>query len=201
MMKHPDVLVLGGGIIGLACARELARRGLVVEILERDRVGGGASWAAAGMLSPLAESVDSRRFLDACRYSRDLWQTWARELEAESGVDVDYDRAGALVIDHPEGGRIGQLARLAEEIGEPTVRVDADELRSLVPDISPAASGALLLLGDHRIDNRRVCKALRLSLEKAGVRISEGREATRVLLSGDAVRLEGDGWARCAGGC
>ena len=66
-MTHPDVLILGGGIIGLACARELALRGLRVEVVERLPAGAEASLAAAGMLSPLGETSNPGPFLDICR--------------------------------------------------------------------------------------------------------------------------------------
>ena len=54
--KRHDVAVVGGGIVGLACAWYAARRGMSVVVLERDRLGGGASGVAAGMLAPVTEA-------------------------------------------------------------------------------------------------------------------------------------------------
>jgi glycine/D-amino acid oxidase-like deaminating enzyme len=106
-MPRPDVLVVGGGIVGLALARELAGRGVTVELVDRGVPGDAtpadaASFAAAGMLAPLAEAPLAEApqptpFFRACRDARDLWRTWGPELAAESGVALDHDTAGALV--------------------------------------------------------------------------------------------------------
>ena len=95
---RPDVLILGGGIIGLACARELARAGLRVELVERLPAGAEASVAAAGMLSPLAEVPVPGPFFDACRESRDLWMPWVAELEEETGLSIEHDTSGTLLL-------------------------------------------------------------------------------------------------------
>src|SRR5215470_361969 len=95
-MRHPDAVVLGGGIIGLACARELAGAGLAVTLLERLGQGGAASKAAAGMLAPLYDADFPAPLLAVCRLSRDLWAQWAPELEAEAEAGVEHDRSGAL---------------------------------------------------------------------------------------------------------
>ena len=78
-MTHPDVLVIGGGIIGLACARALALAGFRVEVVERLPAGAEASTAAAGLLSPVDETSTPGPFLDACLASRDLWSAWVPE--------------------------------------------------------------------------------------------------------------------------
>ena len=97
-----DVLVLGGGIVGLACARELAGEGLRVEVLDSEPILAadgwrGASWAAAGMLAPLSEAPEAGALFDAARASRDLWPGFARELREESDLAVDHDASGALM--------------------------------------------------------------------------------------------------------
>ena len=96
-MTHPDVLILGGGIIGLACARELALRGLRVEVVERLPAGAEASLAAAGMLAPLGEAGIPGPYLDVCRESRGLWGPWVAALESETGLFVDYDTSATAL--------------------------------------------------------------------------------------------------------
>jgi len=85
-MTRSDVLVLGGGIIGLACARELRAAGLTVEVVERLPAGSAASFASAGMLTTVADLP--REFVDVCREARDEWPGFLDALEQESGRAV-----------------------------------------------------------------------------------------------------------------
>ena len=125
-MTHPDILVLGGGVIGLACARELALRGLRVEVVERLLAGSEASLASAGMLSPLGDLPAAGPFLDACRTSRDLWGPWVAALESETGLTVDYDTSGGLwvALDEEDEADLDRIALAARELGEQAAEVE-----------------------------------------------------------------------------
>jgi glycine oxidase len=170
-VTHPDVLVLGGGLIGLACARELALRGLRVEVVERLPAGAEASLAAAGMLSPLGEASTPGPFLDACRASRDLWGPWVAALEEETGLSVDYDTSGALLValDEEDEAALDRTLRTARELGERADAVELPALRHRVPDITPAVRRALHLPDEHRVDNVQLCAVLAQSLRKLDV--------------------------------
>jgi glycine oxidase len=181
-VTHPDVLILGGGIIGLACARELALRGLRVEVVERLPHGAEASLAAAGMLSPLGESSVPGPFLDACRASRDLWGPWVAALEAETGLSVDYDTSGCLLValdEEDEAGIEGAL-RTARELDERVDEVEIPALRHWVPDIAPGVRRAVHLPDEHRVDNVQLCAVLAQSLQKLGVTIHYDSEVLHV---------------------
>ena len=134
----PDVLVIGGGIVGLACARELQRRGASVELWERGAPGSGASGKSAGMLAPLAEVPEEPAFFEICRRSRDLWTRWAPELEAETGIELQHDRSGALILGKSYDG------------------AGAD----------PATR--LHLPAEHQVESSLVCRALAESLRSSG---------------------------------
>lgn len=194
-MSRPDVLILGGGIIGLACARELARAGHRVEVLERLEAGAEASLAAAGMLAPLSESPVPGPFLEACQASRDLWVSWVPALEDEAGVALDYDTHGALriALGAEEERGLDAFAAAAEELGERVEEIDAATLRRWVPDIAPEARRALRILGDHRIDNIQACAALKVSAARQGVVLTYGFEAVEVEAGGSGVRVTGKG--------
>ncbi|HTQ81036.1 MAG TPA: glycine oxidase ThiO [Thermoanaerobaculia bacterium] len=199
--ESADVLVLGGGIIGLACARELAGRGLKVELLERLPAGAEASTAAAGMLTPLAEVPRPGPFFEACRQSRDLWPSWVAELAEESGVAVEHDASGALVIalNAEEEEALVGLERAAAELGEPVVHVDLASLHRSVPDLAPVVERARLFPGEHRVDNVQACAALAVAAARRGVVLHYGAEVLQVEVSGSGVKVMGKDWQRSAG--
>ncbi|MEM9555679.1 MAG: FAD-dependent oxidoreductase [Acidobacteriota bacterium] len=191
-----DFAIVGGGIIGLACARALARRGATVAVLERGALGSGsgdgeASAASAGMLAPLAEAPDPGGFSTLCRTARDLWSSWAPELEDESGLRLDYDRSGALLVDEDSGHE--RLRASARRHGEPFETIDPRSARRLVPDLAEETS-LLLLPGEHRVDPRRVCSALEATLERVDggrVRRLPGHLVRRIETKPQGVELHG----------
>lgn len=189
----PDVLVMGGGIIGLACAHELAREGWKVEVLERRDAGAEASLAAAGMLAPLAESPAPGPFFDACRASRDLWVSWAATLADETGLSIEHDASGSLVValaaeEEPE---IEALAAAARALGEPVEEIEPETLPHWVPGVSPAVRRALRLPGDHRVDNVQACAVLAAAARRAGASLTYGFDVQRVERAGEGVRVIG----------
>ena len=96
---HTEVVVIGGGVIGLTIARSLARRGVRdVWLLERGGLGSEASSAAGGMLLPQVEADGHDDFFAlACR-SRDLYPSLAVELREETGIDIELDTTGTLYL-------------------------------------------------------------------------------------------------------
>lgn len=201
-MSHPDVLVLGGGIIGLSIARALAGAGLRVEVLERLHAGAEASLAAAGMLAPLSETPADDAFFAACRASRDLWAPFAAALEAESDLSIDLDREGALAVafDAHEAAALGDLAMAAHRLGEPAEEIDPATFLSRLPDLSPEVVRALFLPGEHRVDNVQAMAALFVAVRRLEVTVTYGTEVQRieVLEGGTAVHVQGDGFTRQA---
>jgi glycine oxidase len=199
-MSRPvlDALVVGGGIIGLACARELARTGKRVEILERLPAGAEASVAAAGMLAPLAEVPRPGSFLDACRASRDLWPAWVAELSQETGLSIEYDASGTLLValDADEEAHLDEIAQAAAAVGEVAEEIHHDHFREWVPDASPGIRRVLRLLGDHRVDNMQACAVLATAALSAGVTISYGSEVERVEKTESGVRVHSQGDTR-----
>ncbi len=188
-------MVVGGGIIGLAAARELAGRGLSVTLLERDEPSLQASAAAAGMLAPLAEVPEPGPMFEAARDARDRWGEFAAEVADDAGLDspdaFGYDTSGALAVaaDDETAEALTGLARAATELGEVVSEMPVDEARRLVPDVTADLRRALHLPGDHRVDNVAFCRALVTAARSRGVLVQPGSEVESLEETADGVRL------------
>ena len=193
MSSHsPDAIVIGAGIIGASIAWKLARAGLRVSILDAGTMGGEASWAGAGMLAPGGEVETRDIWLDLALESLRMYPDYVTQLDAESGVSIDYRRCGAVEVAF-EGGEYEALARRAElqrPMGIPSLVLDGSELRQLVPIFDRASAGALFYPADAIVDPRDIMRALRTACCAAGVEIREGWRAVRIQLSADSVQVE-----------
>jgi glycine oxidase len=155
------VAVVGGGIIGLSIAWRLSREGIRVDLFEAGEPGGGASHAAAGMLSVVAEAEpDDESFFELCRASRALWPAFAENLQAATGVDVGLSERGTLLVATTDSER-SELESIAERHRSDGVLValDRDAWRSREPHLN--AGGAVYLAPkDGQADNRATTAAL-----------------------------------------
>src|SRR5262245_49944079 len=96
--KTADIVIVGGGVIGLMIARSLRRRGLDLLLVERSELGREASYAAGGILGPQAEADRADEFFELAYQSRNLYPTVASELLEETGLDIDLDTSGTLYL-------------------------------------------------------------------------------------------------------
>ena len=138
-----DVVVVGAGIVGAACADALSRRGLKVAVVERDVVGSGAT--AAGM-GHLVVMDDSEAQFALTRYSQRLWQQLAPELPAE----VEYQQCGTIWVaaDEEEIEEVKRKARYYRERGVPTTILDGEALARMEPNLRAGMAGGLLVPED-----------------------------------------------------
>jgi len=187
--KIDDVIVAGGGIVGMAVALEATLRGLRVRVLDRDRPGAGATQAAAGLLSPLSEHSEAGPFLDAGLASLRLYPAWTERLRAETGIDPWYRRDGKVrVARHPAAlpGLEGMADR-APTLGLDVRRIGPAEVSERVgTDVAPH-EGALFLAEDHQVDSRRLHIAVTRAARLAGVTIVPDTRVHGLVREGDRV--------------
>jgi D-hydroxyproline dehydrogenase subunit beta len=142
-----DVLVVGAGVVGAACAYYLARAGLAVTVLDRGPVAGGTTGAGEGNL--LVSDKEPGPELELALLSLRLWG----ELAAEHGVVFEYERKGGLVVASSSAGR-GALDALAEEqraAGVEATAVAPADLCDLEPHLAPGLAGGVFYPQDAQI--------------------------------------------------
>lgn len=208
-MGSPDVMVVGGGMIGLAIARELAIEGVSVEVFDRQEPGREASWAAAGMLAPQMEVEGPGPFLDLCLWSRDLYPDFVQQLESDTGVPIAYSAEGmvSIALNEEDHQRLRGRFEWQRERGLEVEWLEPEELQRRVSVLTPDTLGGLFFPGHHRLDHRQMIRALIVDLEKRGVQGSWGTSVRSVKVQGSrAIGVETDkgdrfaGWVVIAGG-
>lgn len=188
--ERVDVAVVGGGLIGLASAWRLAGRGLSVAVIERERVGSGASLAATGMLAPAAEhEPGSDPLLPLALESLARWPGFRDDLEAASGLSIDYRPDGTLVlaVGREEVERLRFRYDLQRRSGLDAEWLPGSDVRRLEPGLRPSVTAGVRCPLDHQVDPRLVMAALARACETAGVTIVEETHVTGLDWSGGAV--------------
>jgi glycine oxidase len=184
MWQHPDVLILGGGVIGLSVAYYLAREQVRVEVVDKGDFGQEASWAGAGIIPP-GNPARARTPFDRLRaLSSEAFPALSRELRERTGIDNGYLRCGGLVLpeDHDDADDqewCGDGIRCEEVTGP--------DLRRLEPGLAPAFVRALHLPDTAQLRNPRHVKALVASCVSLGVRLRPGCPAVGLERDGDRV--------------
>ncbi|MCJ2015816.1 glycine oxidase ThiO [Methylobacterium sp. J-076] len=188
--ERADVAVVGGGLIGLACAWRLAGRGLSVAVIERETVGCGASLAATGMLAPAAEhEPGSDPLLPLALDSLARWPGFRDDLEAASGLSIDYRADGTLVlaIGRDEVERLRFRYELQRRSGLDAGWLSGADVRRLEPGLRPSVTAGVHCPLDHQVDPRLVMAALVQACRGAGVTITERTPVTGLDWSGGRV--------------
>ena len=177
-----DAIVIGGGLIGCSIALRLAQAKLRVCVLDRGEPGAEASSAAAGMLAPQGETVEPDTFFELCAASRDLYSDYAAEIEELSGERVGYSRGGTLLvaIDDAECRELEKIHDAQPRQGLPIERLAPEEIHRRVPGLSPEIRSGLFILGDHWVDNERLCATIIVACRRLGVDIRARHSVTKL---------------------
>jgi glycine/D-amino acid oxidase-like deaminating enzyme len=181
LTQSADVLVIGAGIVGAACANALSQAGLRVTVIEKDVVGGGAT--AAGM-GHLVVMDDSPAELALTRYSLQLW----REFTAQMPALHEYSNCGTLWIaaDDDEYAAAQDKARKLQSAGVNCEMLDEKALYESEPHLRAGLRGGLLVAGDALVYPPKSARLLLESAQRHGANVLTGEVRS---LARNAVRL------------
>lgn len=171
MADAADVIVVGGGVIGMSIALGVRRSGRSV-ILVDPQLGEAASLVAAGMLAPVTEaSFGEEALLRLNLLAAARFPTFVDQLEHETGLDVGLRRDGTLDVAYDTSDRaaLTRLIELRRSYGLDADELDAHDCRRLEPMLSPDVRGGVLAADDWSVDNRRLLAALRHAHAESGV--------------------------------
>lgn len=185
MVKRPDCIVVGVGVLGLSAAFRLMRRGLRARVVAAGRPD--ASLAAAGMLAPGVEAAEAvltgaahPRLGDLLREAALRWPAFAMEV---CGDPVDWRAIGYRRLDTLLAGadadrpHLEALANAAVGFGAAAAMLSGDAARRLEPELAPSATDALHFPGDALVEPGLLIRALLQALRTGGVEIEQARIA------------------------
>lgn len=174
-----EVLVVGGGVIGLAAAFRLAGEGRTVRLIDASG-SRGASWVAAGMLAPVSEATFGETELTRLNLAAvPAFVRFAAELERASGLPVGLRTEGTLVVafDADDKAALDRLSAFRDSLGLATERLAGSAVRAREPYLAAGVRAGVLAADDLSVDNRRYLAALRAGCLAAGVLLEPGEVA------------------------
>ena len=185
-----DVAIVGAGLVGLATAYELAKRGARVTVYDREEPARAASWAGAGMLAPFSEELPDAAMLAFCRDALANYPAFVDELRERSGVDARFVRAGTMHVALADASLAALRARAATYAanGGDVELLDRAQALGREPLLSKQCAGAAFVANEAQVDNRRLGRALIAACEALGVRFER---VEHVALEADARRARG----------
>ncbi|MGH0029577.1 MAG: NAD(P)/FAD-dependent oxidoreductase, partial [Myxococcota bacterium] len=186
--RSPDVLVVGGGVVGASCAWHLAREGASVTLLEAGTPASKASGAAAGMLLPLGEAhAKGGAFLAASLRSLARFPALAGELLEGSGVDPELEISGALHLARSEERAADLRTRARDLPGLGATWLDAQQARERAPLLADDLLGALHSPDEAHVRSPMLARAYLGAATALGTRVLSDAPVRGLLREGDRV--------------
>lgn len=186
-----NVLIIGGGVIGLSLARELHKSGVrKITILEKNsETGREASYAAAGMLAPHAETDKLDDFYRFCEKSGNLYSEFAGELFDETGIDIELDKSGTLYLAFTETDvyEIRRRFDWQKKAGLEVEKLSPAEIHKREPFVSPDVLEGLFFPNDWQVENRKLLDALRKYAEINNIEIIENAEVKNLRFKNEKI--------------
>ncbi|RUL87772.1 glycine oxidase ThiO [Tautonia sociabilis] len=186
---HPDVVVVGGGVIGLSIAYQLAREGSRVSVLDRRELGREASWAGAGIIAPGSEIPQALPMARLRTRSAQLYPVWSEQLREETGIDNGYRRCGSVDVafDAKEDHDLRANAGRWRAEGIAFERLEPGDFSRVEPALNPELRAAYFVPDRAQVRNPRHLKALAVACDRRGVRLRPGVPCLGFEVSGGRV--------------
>ena len=170
------VVIIGAGVAGLGIGWRLAQEGASVTVLERARIGAGATSASAGMIAAAAELGQAETPETAlARKAEELWPSFAQELEATSGIQIGYRRNGSLMV-----ALKGQHHSSGEPPQNGATMLDAQQARAMEPMLAENIEGAIWAPDEAQVDSQALCGALAVAFVRAGGKLQSNETVVRI---------------------
>jgi glycine oxidase len=189
-----DVLVIGGGVIGLSLAWDLAKHGRSVHVIDQAEPGREASWAGAGILPPAKANPSQHPYEQLRGLACELHPQWAKDLKSLTGIDTGYRQCGSLHLARTlgEAAALAAWAALLRDEGIEVERATAADVGEMEPSLAcrndeSTYSVAFLIPAEAQLRNPWHVRALVVACERAGVTVSPNRSITEFEVLGDRL--------------
>ena len=211
-----DVVIVGAGVIGCAIADELSRRKVAVTLIDRGPIGREASWASAGIISLPNRPTMPPELVEISRLGFERYPALVAELEAETGVAIEFRRPGQIMVavNQASAASARAIATWQQGLGFEVTALTVEEARRLEPTLSPDLQAAWFTPGVGSLSVYRLTQALAMSAARRGATIltdtpvgsliRDGRRVTGVQLAtgpvaATTVILAAGAWTRFLG--
>ena len=189
-MENKKIIIIGGGVIGLGIGWQLAKAGASVTIYERGQAGRGASWAAGGMLGPIAEAhSDELNLLKLSNQSLARYPEWVDELESETEMSIGYRAEGTLIvaIQPDDIYQLEHAYALQQNLGLNVEWLSGREARAIEGGLSPYVTAAIRCETDHQVDNRLMAQALQHAYQGRGGVLHQNSAIESIVIENETV--------------
>lgn len=182
-MKNKEIIIIGGGVIGLGIGWQLTKSGVSVTIYDSGEAGRAASWAAAGMLAPLAEAhTEEPELLKLGCESLVLYPQWVSELESDAEMSVGFRDEGTHIVglESDDTHQLKHLFQAQQQLGLSVNWLSGGEVREIESALSPRVSAAIQCESDYQVDNRLMVTALKSAYLRNGGVLHENNPIEKI---------------------